>query len=63
MKHITNSYLEATIVDHKIHTHFSETMMALAKDNNAMPPQPLVTPLDIDLTQRFVGGYAMQNHG
>ncbi len=30
-KHITNSYLEDTIEDHIIHTHFSETMMALAK--------------------------------
>ncbi len=62
-KHITNSYLEATIEDHKIHIHFSETMMASAKDNNAMPPQPLLAPLDVDPTQRFPGGYAMQNRG
>ncbi len=55
-KHITNSYLEATIEDHKIHTYFSETMMASADNNNAMPPQPLVAPLDVDVTQRFAGG-------
>ncbi len=47
-KHITNSYLEATIEDHKNTTHFSETMMAPADNNNAMPPQPLVAPLDVD---------------
>jgi hypothetical protein len=51
------------IEDHKIHTHFSKTMMASAKDNNAMPPQPLVAPLNVDPTQRFAGGYAMQNRG
>jgi hypothetical protein len=37
--------------------------MALADDNNAMTPQPLVAPLSVDLTQRFAGGYAMRNHG
>ena len=62
-KHITNSYLEATIEDHKNTTHFSETMMAPADDNNAMPPQPLVAPLDVDVTQRLAGGYAMRNRG
>jgi hypothetical protein len=49
--------------DHKIHTHFSKTMMASAEDNNAMPPEPLVAPLNVDPTQRFAGGYAMQNRG
>ncbi len=30
--------------------------MALADNNNAMPPQPLVAPLDVDVTQRLGGG-------
>ena len=37
--------------------------MAPADDNNAMPPRPLVAPLDVDVTQRLAGGYAMQNRG
>jgi len=36
-------------------------MMASADDNNAMPPQPLVAPLDVDVTQRLAGGYETRN--
>ena len=35
-------------------------MMASADDNNAMPPQPLVAPLEVDVTQMLAGEVPMQ---
>ena len=38
-------------------------MMALADDNNAMPPQPLVAPPVAVVTQRLAGGVTARNRG